>query len=565
MNPHHSLAFSTRWNVLSAVGATVAALCLAAGGPAPIGSGAASTVAHPVHLPSLDFSGGRWGDATADSVSKDSYGKNAAEKDPGSLFTVTKVTQARTLWGKKDKLGRPVTGQGVGVAVIDSGISQVAGLDTPGKVTYGPDLSIEGNGSLANQDTFGHGTFMAGIIAGRGASNPASDLASAPANVQLGVAPDAKLLAMKVATTDGSADVSQVIAALDWVTQHPVLPDGTRVRVINLSYGTDSTQGYRIDPLAAAAENAWQHGIVVVTSVGNEGAVGRVTAPASDPYLLAVGSADSGDRLDGWAHDHTRAASYSNVGSASRHADVLVPGTSLVSLRTAGSYIDRTHPEGLVSGDTSGRLFRGSGTSQAAAVLSGAVADLLQAYPNLTPDQVKYVLTSTAEAVNGASVNAVGKGTIRLGAAFDSANRLLGTDGTAATMRAAAVQAFPRSTGQGSLDAARGGSVLVDANGNDLTGEIDVQGNAWDAVAWWHAASTLTSWSGGKWMGTTWTGDGWSTDGGLSSARWSSARWSSARWSSADWSSARWSSARWSSARWSSARWSSARWSSNDW
>ncbi len=565
MNPHFSLAGSTRWGVLSAVGATVAALCLTPAGITPTASGTVPLAARPMHAASLDFSGGKWGDPTADSVSKDSYGKNAAEKDPGSLFTVTRATQARALWGKKDKLGRSVTGQGVGVAVIDSGINQVAGLNAAGKVTYGPDLSIEGNGSQAFQDTFGHGTFMAGIIAGRGASNPSSDLASAPANIQLGVAPDAKLLAMKVATTDGSADVSQVIAALDWVTQHPVLPDGTRVRVINLSYGTDSTQDYRSDPLAAAAENAWQHGIVVVTSVGNEGAVGRVTTPASDPYLLAVGSADSGDRLDGWAHDHTRAASYSNVGSASRHADVLVPGTSIVSLRNAGSYIDQAHPEGLVSGDTSGRLFRGSGTSQAAAVLSGAVADLLQAYPNLTPDQVKYAITSTAETVNGASVNAAGQGTIRLGAAFDAANRLLGTDGTATTMRAAAVQSFARSTGQGSLEAARGGSVLVDADGNDLAGEIDVQGNAWDAAAWWSATSTLTSWSGGRWLGTTWTGDDWSTDGGLSSARWSSARWSSARWSSADWDSARWSSARWSSARWSSARWSSARWSSNDW
>ncbi|MBV9822052.1 MAG: S8 family serine peptidase, partial [Actinobacteria bacterium] len=426
MNPSHSFAGSTRWGALGAVGATVAALCLTAPNAAPIASHATAG-GHRTHLASLDFSGGKWGDPTADSVSKDSYGKNAAEKDPGSLFTVTKATQARALWGKKDKLGRSVTGQGVGVAVIDSGISQVAGLDAPGKVTYGPDLSIEGNGELAGQDTFGHGTFMAGIIAGRGAANPSADLASAPANIQLGMAPDAKLLAMKVATTDGSADVSQVIAALDWVTQHPMLPDGTRIRVINLSYGTDSTQDYRNDPLAAAAENAWQHGIVVVTSVGNEGAVGRVTTPASDPYLLAVGAADSNDRLDGWAHDHTRAASYSNVGSASRHADVLVPGTSIVSARNPGSYIDANHPEGLVSGDVGGRLFRGSGTSQAAAVLSGAVADLLQAYPNLTPDQVKYAITSTAETVNNSSVNAAGEGTIKLGAAFDTANRLLGT------------------------------------------------------------------------------------------------------------------------------------------
>ena len=232
---------------------------------------------------------------------------------------------------------------------------------------------------------------MAGIIAGRGTTNPSTDLPSAPAGVQLGVAPDAELLALKLATTDGSTDVSQVIAALDWVTEHPVLPDGTRVRVINLSYGTASTQDYQLDPLAAAAENAWKHGIVVVASAGNDGTTAAgLTDPAYDPYLLAVGAADSGDRIDGWAHDHTRTASFSNV-SATRHVDLIAPGTSLVSLRDPGSYIDTNNPEGLVAGDRSGRLFRGSGTSQAAAVVSGAVADLLQAFPGLHtgPGQVR--------------------------------------------------------------------------------------------------------------------------------------------------------------------------------
>jgi len=513
------------------------------------------------------FSGGKWGDATADAMSKDAYGKNQAEKDPGSLYTVEKAIGARGVWGKKDKAGRQLTGQGVAVALLDSGIAHVPGLDAGGKVTHGPDLSIEGNGVMAQQDSFGHGTFMAGIIAGRGTTNPSSDLPSAPANIQLGVAPDASLLAVKLATTDGSTDVSQVIAALDWVTQNPVLPDGTRVRVINLSYGTDSAQPYQDDPLAAAAENAWRHGIVVVTSVGNSGtSTGRLTDPASDPYVLAVGAADSGDRLDGWAHDHTKPAAFSNVGTEGRQPDLVAPGTSLVSARDPGSYIDANNPSGRVSGDTNGTLFRGSGTSQAAAVVSGAAALLLQAYPALTPDQVKYALTSSADAVNNASPAAAGAGNMNLAHALDTAGHLVGTDNTAMTLRAAAAQSFPTATGQGSIEAARGGSVLVDADGNDISGEIDVLGNPWDAAAWWSASSSLTSWSGGQWLGVTWTGDGWQADaGGLSSARWSSARWSSARWSGADWSSDAWSSARWSSARWSSARWSSARWSSADW
>ena len=563
---------TTRWLTLAAAGATAAALCAV-----PVNPAGAITApsAGPLAGTASNWSGGLWGDPLADLLAKDAYGQNAAQQDAGSLFTVEKAIGARGVWGKKDKQNRNLTGQGVGVALLDTGVTQVPGLDGTGKVTYGPDLSVEGNGVLANQDTFGHGTFMAGIIAGRATSNASSDLPSAPANVQLGVAPDAKLLSVKLATTDGSTDVSEVIAALDWVTQHPVLPDGTRIRVINLSYGTDSTQAYQLDPLAAAAENAWRHGIVVVTSAGNTGtATGRLTDPAIDPYLIAVGAADSQARTDGWAHDHTRTAGFSNI-STVRHPDLLAPGTSLVSDRDPGSYIDTHHPEGRVAGDYSGRLFRGSGTSQAAAVVTGVVADLLQAFPTLTPDQVKYALVAGAQQLNNSNAAANGAGIVGVAQAYDTANHLLGTDNTGAQLRAAAVQSFNQSTGQGSIQAARGGSVMVDADGNDLAGEIDVQGNPWNAAAWYRASSTLTAWSGGKWLGTTWTGDDWQSPGllgglvggliGQNSTRWASARWASARWASARWADSSWTSARWASARWASARWASARWASDDW
>ncbi|HEY2271657.1 MAG TPA: S8 family serine peptidase [Jatrophihabitantaceae bacterium] len=506
------------------------------------------------------FADGKWGDARADSVAKDSYGDNAASKDPGSLFTIERATGARSVWNRKDRSNANYTGRGVGVALLDSGINPVRGLDAPGKIVYGPDLSIEGNGVLADQDTYGHGTFMAGLIAGRRTTNPSHDLPSAPASVQLGFAPDATLLSIKLATTDGSTDVTQVIAALDWVSDHPVLPDGTRVRVINLSYGTDSTQSYQVDPLAAAAENAWRHGIVVVTSAGNEGtSTGQLTDPAYDPYVLAVGAADANDQINGWTADRTQPAPFSNA-STDRRADLLAPGTSLVSLRDPGSFIDANNPQGLVAGDDSHTLFRGSGTSQAAAVVSGAVADLLQAYPTLTPDQVKYALVTAADPLKNDPAPASGARILDLDAAYDVAAHLTGADRTAAQLRAAAVQSLPQSNGQGSIDAARGGTVLLDADGQPITGEIDAQGNPWDGAAWYAASTSLTAWSGGSWLGSTWTGDGWSTDGGLTSARWSSARWSSARWSDADWSSARWSSA-----RWSSARWSGDDWMSNDW
>ena len=541
-----------------------------------------AAAAAPASRASLSASAGRaaaglsatlWGDLTADLSALDLLGHNNAAADPGSLYTIENAIGARSVWRQQDASGRQITGQGVTVALLDSGTAAVPGLTEPGKLSYGPDLSIEGNGVLTDQDSYGHGTHMAGIIAANdGVTLTARNIASLSPDTQLGVAPDAGLLSMKLANTDGSTDASQVIAALNWVTEHQTAADGSRIRVVNLSFGTASVQPYQLDPLAAAAENAWRHGLVVVVSGGNSGsAAGRLDDPAIDPYVLAVGASDSNDLLGGWAIPHV--ASFSSSGSDSRHVDLLAPGSSIVSLRAPGSYVDQNHPEGRVVGDTSGRLFRGSGTSQAAAVVSGAVALLLQAYPNLTPDQVKAALVQSASPVLLTSPRYAGAGQLNVAAALSVAKRLAtpcvgllcGLTNPDVTQR------FAVSTGQGSLEAARGGSDLVDADGVPLTGEVDAQGNPWNAATWWAQASALNSWSGGYWLGVQWTGDGWLPTSDLQSARWASARWASgsrwadADWSAADWSSARWASARWASARWASARWASARWADSDW
>lgn len=521
----------------------------------------------PAQAQPSSFSGNQWGDAKADAAAKAGKAKNSAMADPGSLYTVENAIGARRVWLQKDASGQQITGQGVTVALLDSGAAAVPGLDGTGKLIDGPDLSVESNGPLTDQDTFGHGTFMAGIIAGRDAA-PLTEKTINLLNpaVQLGVAPDARLLSLKLANSDGSSDVSQIIAGLNWVTEHQISADGSKVRVVNLSFGTDSIQPYLLDPLAAAAENAWRHGLVVVVSGGNEGPLaGRLTDPAMDPYVLAVGASDSNESAVGWTKPAV--ASFSSRGTPARHVDLLAPGTSLVSLRAPGSFIDLNHPEGLVSGDTTARLFRGSGTSQAAAVVSGASALLLQANPNLTPDQVKAALVATATPVSASAIDA-GAGQLNVAAAVSAVQRATNNAGMIVLPPAAqalVTQTYPVSTGQGSLDAARGGVGLLDADGVPISGEFDAQGNSWNPVAWWAATSRSSTWSGGSWLGTTWTGDGWSNDVMWSSARWSSARWSSARWSSARWSSADWTSARWSSARWSSARWSSARWSDSFW
>src|SRR6202140_168725 len=175
---------------------------------------------------------------------------------------------------------------------MDSGVAPRNGLKTPGKAVNGPDLSFESQvPSLRYLDTFGHGTHMAGIIAGR--DSAVTSVSSNDTTHFLGMAPDAQIVNVKVADALGQTDVSQVLAAIDWVVQHQN-DNGMNIGVLNLSYGTDSSHSYVLDPLAYAAEQAWLHGIRVVVAAGNKGKWSNgLENPAIDPYVIAVGAANT--------------------------------------------------------------------------------------------------------------------------------------------------------------------------------------------------------------------------------------------------------------------------------
>src|SRR6202008_800952 len=169
-----------------------------------------------------------------------------------------------------------------------------------------------------------------------------------------GVAPDARIVSVKVGVADGGVDVSQVIAAIDWVVQHRN-DNGMNIRVINLSYGTNSTQADSGDPLAYAVEQAWKAGIVVVAAAGNSGYERGASAqgladPAYDPQIIAVGAADSVGTATPW-DDSVAAfsASAASCSSACRGPDLIAPGNHLQGLRVPGSYIDQNFPSGALS------------------------------------------------------------------------------------------------------------------------------------------------------------------------------------------------------------------------
>lgn len=499
--------------------------------------------------------------------------------DPGSLYTVEQELGVTQAWEDG------YTGAGVSVALIDTGVTPVEGLSGPGQVVNGPDISFDAaSPSLRYLDENGHGTFMAGVIAGNdlgtcdaaayGYSASAETAASATTGAVsfgggdgcsgdgpvyaadttdfLGIAPDARIVNVKVASANGAVDVSQVLAAIDWVVQNSK-DGGLNIRVLNLSFGTDSTQSYLVDPLAYAAEQAWQQGIVVVAAVGNQGVnAAGVSDPADDPYVLAVGASEPGPSGSGGF----AVAPFSSHGNSSRSPDLIAPGKSIVSLADPGSVIA---DQFAATGAVGTRFFRGSGTSEATAVVSGLAALLVQEYPSATPDQIKALMTSTALPLSGAGRKAAGHGEVNASAAIQA--NLSSTP-----------QSLTPSSGTGSLDGSRG-SLHVSLMGITLSGNQDIFGDTVSTATLASQESQADSWSGGAWNGATWSGRGWTSSGGALSwayAPWSAGSWAGVPWSAVTldfgtWSGVSWSGVSWSGVSWSGVSWSGVSWSGISW
>ncbi len=272
-----------------------------------------------------------------------------------------------------------ITGRGVTVAVVDSGVQ------------YHPDLlrsillgwSIFATGLPAHVDQYGHGTHVAGIIAGNGAFSRGK---------YVGIAPDARILPVRVCDENGASSESSLVAGLQWVYLNRKIYN---IRVVNVSLNSSSPVSYHESPLDAALEILWFNRIVVVVSAGNSR--GLVYPPANDPFVITVGAVD--EHGTPTPADDT-VAPFSGHGTTPEgftKPDLVAPGVNIVStLSYTGCRLSREHPDHRV--DT--RYFRLSGTSMAAAVTSGAVALLLQARPDLNPDQVKMLLKASATPLN---------------------------------------------------------------------------------------------------------------------------------------------------------------------
>jgi serine protease AprX len=290
---------------------------------------------------------------------------------------------------KADKvLQQGIAGRGVTVAILDSGVAADADLIQPDNRIL---ASVNFADVRLTSDPGGHGTHIAGIVAGNG---------SRSGGEFVGIAPQANIVDVRVLGTTGSGRISSVIRGIEWVLAHRT---AYNIRVINLSFGAPAKLPYRADPMSAAVEIAWRRGLVVVAASGNGGPQrDTVETPGIDPYVITVGATDDrgtlsrGDDMLAW---------FSAWGRPDSNAkpDLVAPGRRLVSLRVPGSALDMLFPDRVVMAQNGSTYFRLTGTSMATAVVSGAAALLLQRRPNLTPDQVKALLVGTTQRYGGES------------------------------------------------------------------------------------------------------------------------------------------------------------------
>ena len=307
----------------------------------------------------------------------------------GLQTTYDQTLDVTPLW----KFG--VTGTGVGVAVIDTGVDgalpDFASAD--GNHSRVIVSAVDNSNATDATDGYGHGTDVAGIIAGNGDNRGAAD----PLRGQyVGVAPNANLISIKVADESGATTVLQVIYGLQFAVEHQA---EYNIRVVNLSLDAATPQSYKTDPLDAAVEATWLHGIVVVAAAGNRGTDADAVqyAPANDPYVITVGGMNENGTAN--PSDDT-IASWSSQGTTQdglQKPDVYAPGAHIVSVLAPNSVFADASCSCQLAG---GQYIQTSGTSMAAPMIAGLVADLLQVHPRWTPDQVKGDLTSAAVSAN---------------------------------------------------------------------------------------------------------------------------------------------------------------------
>jgi serine protease AprX len=382
------------------------------------------------------------------------------------------------------------TGKGVGVAVIDTGIDgSLPDFNDPAGDSRVVASVVTNPEATTAADTYGHGTHVAGIIAGNGNARAADD----PLDGRyIGIAPEADLISIKAGDDDGHATILDAIYGLQFVVDHR---DDFNIRVVNLSLESTVAQSYRVDPLDAAVESAYFHGILVVAAAGNHGATEDAAnyAPGNDPFALSVGAVDDQGTQGRGDDVFTEWSSVGRTQDGFAKPEIGAPGAHIVSTLARNSAFASLCPSCIVDGE----YIRAGGTSMAAPVVSGVAALMLELHPEWTPDEVKSTLIATGRNLDGG---------------VDEANA-----------QAAVSTATPASGANAGIVA----NDLVDA----ASGEIDYTRSSWSRSSWSSVEpdSLVAGWTRSSWSCTCSGSEEDAVDPTRSS--WSRSSWSRSSWS----------------------------------
>jgi serine protease AprX len=409
-------------------------------------------------------------------------------------------------------------GQGIAVAVIDSGISP--SLDFGDRLVA--QVSFNADAESLN-DSNGHGTHIAGIIGGNGANSN---------GLYTGIAPQVNLIGLKVSDESGMAYESDTVAAMQWVLENK---DVYNIRVVNISLNSTVEQSYHTSPFDLASELLWFNGVVVVASAGNGSLDGNFytinASPANDPYIITVGASTEADTDDPADDNIALFSAHGTTVNGFVKPDIIAPGYNIVSVLSADSSWDTAFPDRVEGSD----YFRLSGTSMAAPIVSGAAALLLQDEPNLTPDQVKYRLMNAANKIVPIWLDAIMDKTV-----YPYLD--VYTAVNSPTTESANEDVMPH------MALAQMALIAYWANQNDAE-TID-----WSAVDW-----SSVNWDNVDWDAVDWDAVDWD------SVNWGSVNWGSVNWGSVNWGSVNWGSVNWGSVNWGSVNWGSVSWGSVSW
>jgi serine protease AprX len=408
-----------------------------------------------------------------------------------------------------------VCGRGVTVAVVDSGVH--AHADLAGRIVAAADFTQDPAvvSTTPLGDPGGHGTHVAGLVAGDGASS---------SGVYTGAAPCARIVDVRVLDAYGRSSTSTVLRGLQWVLANRVTYG---IRVVNLSFGAQVTSTYRRDPLSVAAEALVFAGMNVVAAAGNGGPTSEsIVAPANDPFVLSVGAFD--DAGTSKPSDDTIAA-FSGRGPSKFDSlskpDIVAPGRKIISLLSPGSTLAVQYPDRLVSatGAMVPRYFRLSGTSMAAPLVSGLIALLLEKEPTLTPFQVRYRMKLGVKRLNKIAPFAGGAG-------LATAGPLWYTDYASLFVESPLADAFAQDLyssfyGQPIPWRSNGYNGGVDSTGQEWP-QITWDNIAWDSISWENIAWERFSWENIAWENIAWEdlGGGMGSEGlitNVTNLRWS--------------------------------------------